>query len=154
MNEFSQDWFALIFNLIGGVAIGSVMRGILRRQVACHSLFLLVWGAGFGGLPLIFGVQLLDRWPWFLALQLFIFAAAILVTALVPDLYLESFKSPLVTYIGIGGVMLLIGIGAGVSVLLDATDWLVKLVVGGIFALVGAGLFLNGLKLLMRDESL
>ncbi len=150
--EFSPNWFLLIFNLGGGIAIGVFLRRLLRGQFACNTFFLLIWGALFGGIPLFINEGLLKGTPGFFAIQLFVFGAAILVTAFAPNILLEPFQTPAVTTIAVGGIFAFFGIAALASILFDATELLEKLVMGGFFALAGGSLFLRGIKSLPKDE--
>ncbi|MGE5141721.1 MAG: hypothetical protein ACM3JD_19825, partial [Rudaea sp.] len=69
--------FLGLFNLIGGAAVGVALRRLFARQGGWP--FLLIWGLGFGGLPLIFGLQTWTeqgQWQQFL-MQLIVFFGAI-----------------------------------------------------------------------------
>jgi len=150
--EFSPNWFLLIFNLGGGIAIGVFLRRLLRGQFACNTFFLLIWGALFGGIPLFINEGLMKGTPGFFALQLFVFGAALLVTAFVPEILLEPFQTPAVTTIAVGGIFALFGIAALASILFDATEVLQKSMLGGFFVLAGGSMFLRGIKTLTKDE--
>ncbi|MBI5653043.1 MAG: hypothetical protein HZC40_21735 [Chloroflexi bacterium] len=141
--------FLSIFHIIGGAAIGFTLRG-LRDGFSIRVPFMLIWGAGFGGLPLIMGFVMFAQMemPYLVLAQIFIFIGAILVTALTPDWYLDVFKSKEVGAIGFGGIFLLVGIA--VAVVSFREEPLVALVFGGIFGGVGAFVFWSGIKTLLN----
>ncbi len=151
MNDpLAQLGFVSLFHVIGGIAMGSALRG-LRGGFSGGTLFLLVWGGMFGCLPLAIGWNELGGTGRadFFALELGILIAAILITALMPDSMLESLKSPQVAPIAFGGLFLLIGIGAGA--IMVQTDPLPGIVFGGCFAGVGAISFVSGLAKLLKS---
>ena len=147
---FSQLGFVGLFHVIGGIAIGSALRG-LRRGFSGNTIFFLVWGGMFGCMPLAIGWNALNAAgkPEFFALELGMLIAAILITALMPDTMLESLKSPQVAPIAFGGLFLLIGIGAGAIMI--QTDLLPALVFGGCFAGAGGLVFISGLAKVLKS---
>ena len=146
----AQLGFVGLFHVIGGIAIGSALRG-LRRGFSGGTIFLLVWGGMFGCLPLAIGWNALGATgkPDFFMLELGILIAAILITALMPDTMLESLKSPQVAPIAFGGLFVLIGVGAGAIIV--QTDLLPGIVFGGCFAGAGAISFVSGLAKLLKS---
>jgi hypothetical protein len=149
-SPLAQLGFVSLFHVIGGIAMGSALRG-LRGGFSGGTLFLLVWGGMFGCMPLAIGANEFGRTggPAFFAIELGVLIAAILVTALMPDTLLESLKSPLVAPIAVGGIFFAIGIGAGV--LIAQTDLLPALLFGGCFAGAGALAFVSGLAKLLKS---
>lgn len=151
MNDsLAQLGFVGLFHVIGGIAIGSGLRG-LRRGFSGGTVFLLVWGGMFGCLPLAIGWNALGATgrPGFFALELGILIAAILITALMPDTMLESLKSPQVAPIAFGGLFVLIGIGVGAIMI--QTDLLPALLFGGCFAGAGGLVFISGLAKVLKS---
>jgi hypothetical protein len=146
----AQLGFVSLFHVIGGIAIGSALRG-LRGGFSGGTIFLLVWGGMFGCLPLAIGWNALSATgrPDLFALELGILIAAILITALMPGSMLESLKSPQVAPIAFGGIFLLIGIGAGAIMI--QTDLLSALVFGGCFAGAGGLVFISGLAKVLKS---
>jgi len=145
-NSITQLGFLCLFNLIGGAAIGSVLRSVLRGKFACNSFFFLIWGAGFGGLPLVFGIQEFQKGaPYFLMVQFAVFASAILVVALVPEDLLATLRSPNIFTIAIGGVFLTLGAAMLFTNIFELKGLPEKLLGGGIFILIGGAVFLIGL---------
>jgi len=133
--------FLSIFELLGGGAVGIALRGIVPRDFT--GCFFLIWGSGFGGIPLIIGAATFlsqEQYGYFFA-QLFIFFGAMLTMALLPpDLFQsgggDSFAEGGPALIGavftiIGGGMVLLSFRAGSGL---------PLVIGGIFAFIGIAL--------------
>lgn len=140
---FSTFLFLCVFVVLGGGAIGAFVRTLLHRQAPGLSLFFLIWGSGFAGIPLLIGgIELLnsDRPGLFLA-QLFVFAASILLVALAPsELFEKDASSNFPTAI-VGAVLAMFG--AAVLLL----TWREGLGVG---SLIGAGLAIGGCVILFR----
>ncbi len=152
-NSITQLGFLCIFNLIGGAAIGSVLRAVLRGKFSCNSIFFLIWGAGFGGLPLVFGIQEFQKGaPYFLAIQSAVFVIAILVVAIIPDELLATLRSPNIFTIGIGGVFLLLGTAMLFTNFLELKGLTEKLLGGGIFIVAGGAVFLLGLWRVIKSQ--
>lgn len=150
--QFDPMWLLLIFNLVGGLVIGSVLRGFIRGKLACNSIFLFVWGAVFGGIPLLAGIAEFERNPFLPAAQIFVFAVTIIVVALAPDILVESFATPPLRDTIIGGLCAAIGIALLIATLADPTDWLFKVMMGGAFAVVGSYIIIDGAKKLIRHD--
>ncbi len=151
MNDsLAQLGFVGLFHVIGGIAMGFALRG-LRGGFSGNTVFLLVWGGMFGCLPLAIGWNALGAAgrPEFFALELGIFIAAILITALMPDSLLESLKSPQVAPVAFGGLFVLIGIGVGAIMI--QTDLLPALLFGGCFAGAGGLVFISGLAKVLKS---
>ena len=149
-SPLAQLGFVSLFHVIGGIAIGSALRG-LKGGFSGGTLFLLVWGGMFGCMPLAIGWDqfgAIGR-PDLLALEFGILIAAILATALMPGSMLEALKSPQVAPIAFGGLFLLIGIGAGV--IMVQNDPLPGILFGGCFAGAGAISFVAGLAKLLKS---
>lgn len=150
-NALTQNGFLLVFQLAGGIAMGSVVRGILRRQVGCNSIFIFVWGLVFGGVPLAAGLEMSQQAPWFLIVQVSVLLISLGITALLPDIILDSLKSPPVYQLVFGSVFFAIGVGILLSLLSDATDLLQKLFMAVVFSVVGGSFFLKGVQALLQE---
>ncbi|MEW5717348.1 MAG: hypothetical protein AB1817_01855 [Chloroflexota bacterium] len=151
-NSITQLGFLCLFNLIGGAAIGSVLRGVLRGRFSCNSIFFLIWGAGFGGMPLLFGIQELQKGaPYFLLVQFAVFVTAILVVAIISDELLATLRSPNIFTIAIGGVFLMLGAAMLFTNFFELKGWAEKLLGGGIFIVTGGAVFLIGLWRLIKS---
>jgi hypothetical protein len=153
MNDpIAQLGFLCVFHLLGGAAIGSVLRNALRGKFACNSIFFLVWGGLFGGMPLVFGVQELQKGaPNFLAIQFAVFIAAIFVVALIPEDLMTTLRSPNISIIAIGGVFLTLG-ALALFTNVFALKTPEKLIGGGIFVLTGGAVFLLGLWCVIKSQ--
>ena len=141
--------FVSIFHIIGGVAVGSTLRG-LRNGFPCGKIFILIWGALFGCMPLAIGVETFTKTGaiYLLGIEILVLASAILGAALIPDWILESFSSVDLFPLGFGGLFLLVGLIVGGFSL--KTDPLFGLVFGCIFGGVGAVVFILGLRSLLQ----
>ena len=140
--------FLSLFHVLGGIAIGSTVRG-LRKGSAGRGVFFLIWGAMFGCMPLAIGAQTFTQANamYLFAVEVIVLAGAIVVTAFIPDVLLDTFKSPDVTTIWMGGLFFIIGVGVGAAML--KTEPLFTLLFGGSFAGAGALLFYRGLRALL-----
>jgi hypothetical protein len=121
--------FVCLFHLLGGIAVGSWLRG-LRHGFDSSKIFFLVWGAGFGCIPLAVGAQFFAQanTMYLFVIEILVLAGAIVVTALIPDWILDTFKSPDVTPIWWGGLFFFIGVVVGGAML--KTDPLFTLLFG------------------------
>lgn len=140
---FSTFLFLCVFVVLGGAAIGVFVRTLLHRQAPGVSIFFLIWGSGFAGIPLLIGgIQLLnsDRPTLFWA-QLFIFAASIVLVALAPSELFEKDGSRNFPLAVVGAILAMMG--AAVLLL----TWREGL---GFGLLIGAGLALGGCVILFR----
>ena len=144
--------FISIFHVIGGVALGTTLRGWAdnpTRENLGGRVFFLVWGSMFGCMPLVFGLQTGFS---MLAAQL----AVLLVAIVVPFFWLERLRELVsdqnVVRIGFGGIFLIAGLAAG-GFLLREGEWLFAVLFGGTFTLLGGGFFLSGLLKLLRGAS-
>lgn len=150
--SITQLVFLCLFHLLGGAAIGSVLRGAMRRQFSCNSLFLLVWGVGFGGLPFLFGIEELQNGAWyFLVIEIGVLLAGILIAAFISDELVETLRSPNIVSVGIGGGFLLIGMLVLFTNLLPQKSLQDKLLGGLSFTLMGGLAFLIGARRIFRS---
>ena len=108
--------------------------------------FLLVWGATFGGIPLLFGLSM--GVAWFVALQLAIFGGAIVAVALFYEQLRDLYRHPGMFMATFGLVFFVIG--AALAVTLSSDMDKTGLLVGLIFAGVGGLLLLGGVWALVK----
>ncbi|HEX7587676.1 MAG TPA: hypothetical protein VF478_05115 [Anaerolineae bacterium] len=149
MNELIGELgFVSIFHILGGIALGYAVRG-LRNGFDGRKIFFLVWGAGFGCIPLAVGAGIFSdaHAIYLFGIEILVLASAIVVTALIPDEILDTFRSPELVPIEMGGLFILIGIVVGGAML--KTDPLFTILFGGSFAGAGALLFIRGLRALL-----
>ena len=140
--------FISIFHVLGGGALGLTLRG-LRKGIEFNKIFFLVWGTGFGCMPLAIGAQNFAQANvmYLFVVEVLILAGAIVLTAFIPDWILDTFKSPDVVTIGMGGLFFFIGVVVGGAML--KTDPVFTLLFGGSFAGAGALLLYRGLRTLL-----
>jgi hypothetical protein len=139
--------FISIFHVIGGAALGITLRGWANnptRENLFRRAFFLVWGGMFGCMPLVFGVE-----NGTLAVQVVVLLIAIAVPFFWLDRLREMFSDQNVVLVGFGGIFLIAGLVAG-GALLREREWLFAALFGGIFSLVGGGIFFAGLRNLLR----
>lgn len=107
--------FLTVFHLIGGLALGGTIRSWVRHRFSCRDLFLIFWGAMFGGLPLIMGIPLFlsHGAPLLAAVEVAILVGTIVVAVLVPDWFLEAYSGSKLIPLAMGGLFFLIGIAIG-----------------------------------------
>lgn len=130
--------FFAIFEIPGGGGFGAGLRGLLKRQ-GSQTFFFLIWGAGYGGIPLIIGAAMFLSAGQLLyfVVQLAMFFIPMLFVALVPtELWEPNLEGISFTPAIVGAVLTLVGGGILVLTLRDGI--IVGMIVGGIFALVGA----------------
>ena len=152
MNElFGTFAFLSLFCLIGGAAIGSVVRTWRKRGPSFNSTFLLIWGGLFGGIPIFMGTVMFGAHGAFylLGLQVGLFIGIILVVAFVPDLYLESFDMDKIAPVAFGGLFLLIGVVLGV--VLITSNLLMAIIFFVAFGGAGALFFVQGLRAALKS---
>lgn len=143
--------FFSLFCLIGGAAIGSVVRTWRKQGPSCNSTFLLIWGGLFAGIPLLMGTVLFVAHGAFhlLGLQLGVLIGVILLVAFVPDLFLESFAFDKMAPVAFGGLFLLIGVV--VAVITITSEPLIALVFLVAFGGIGGLLFLQGVRAALKS---
>jgi hypothetical protein len=145
--------FLLPFHLGGGVALGIVLHRMMQGGFKFSNIagngFLLVWGAMFGGLPLLFG---LTAGPsWLVLLQLATFLGTIIVVALCYEWLRDLYSHPAMFLATFGLVFLLIGAALTASLLGQSNSD--GLLVGLIFAGIGGLITLAGVLWLLRSGS-
>jgi hypothetical protein len=142
-----------LFQLIGGAAIGSFVRALLRRSFSSTSFFFLIWGAFFGGIPIFFGVgQMQSGSPWFLVVQLAVFFGAIVLIAFISDELLSALRSGNTITIAIGGVFLVFGVIMLSGNISSMKSFPERLLGGGIFFLSGGAVFCLGLWRIIKGN--
>jgi hypothetical protein len=134
-------FFLGLFNLIGGAVLGFGLRPLVRRQPQLVSVFFLVWGSGFGGIPLFMGAVffLSSGLPAYWVGQLLLFFGTAAAIAFASDELIAGLLKPGMIMALIGGGMMLVG-----AFLVTTNIW------SGfsIEQLLGAGLLILGALLL------
>jgi hypothetical protein len=130
--------FFSLFEVIGGAALGAGLRSLLRRNFA--GVFFLIWGAGFGGIPLLIGAAsfLSSGQPIYFYAQVFIFLTPAVTVMLLPDDFMQASRTNNTSEAGaiVGAIMAMVG-GAVVLLNLDGGN-IIALLIGGFFAFLGA----------------
>jgi hypothetical protein len=140
---FSTFLFLCIFEVLGGAAVGAFVRTLLRREPPGASIFFLIWGAGFGGIPLLVGgvMLLTSERPALFFAQLFVFVMSIVLVALMPsELFDKDADGNLPTAI-VGAVMIMFGAAMVLLTLQDGVGWVTVL---------GAAVAFGGIVVLLR----
>jgi hypothetical protein len=144
--------FLAIFQVIGGLAVGSGLRPLIFERTP-RGAFLIIWGLGFGGIPALMGIAfaVAGGVPLLALAGPVVFVGALLCGLIVlPALVSEYGVSTLVS-IAIGTLFMLIGFGVGVG-LIREREVVGGLLFGGIFGLVGALLCSLGVWALISDK--
>ena len=145
--------FMSVFHIVGGVGLGWALRQILARQFSCTVLFLIIWGGMMGVLPLAIGASsFLRTSAWYLlAVEVALLALVIGLAAFVPTDYLASFGSWQLMFAGIGGLFIIVGAILFGTMLRQSLVF--ALLIGGVFMLVGGGIFAAGVISALRNRS-
>jgi hypothetical protein len=126
-----------------------MMHGGFKFSNLAGNGFLLVWGAMFGGLPLVFG---LTAGPsWFALLQLITFLGTTVVVTLCYEWLRDLYSHPAM-FIATFGLFFLL-IGAALTVFVLGRGDSDGLLVGLIFTLIGGLTTLAGTLWLLRSGS-
>ncbi len=154
----NQELFFIVaflgaFEVVGGIALGSGLRSLIKGQLS-QDMFLIVWGAGFGGIPLVMNAAftLTSRTPLLFFVGPALFGGAILIGFLVLPTLLANLGAGALITLGMGVLFLTIGLGVGVSMLMKR-EVFVGLLTGGTFTLVGALLCAVGIGPLLQGKS-
>ncbi len=143
--------FLCIFHLIGGAVLGGTIRQWLHGRFGCNSLFLIVWGSLFGLIPLLLGFTTFAAHGDFLfvGLEIAAIVGAVLVVALTPDWFVQSFDSTHIAPVAMGGLFFLIGIG--IFIALIGTEPIVALIFLGAFGGGGIIALVSGLRAVFKS---
>ncbi len=144
--------FLGLFNVIGGLALGHGLRGLVAERTLRDGFF-IIWGAGFGGIPLIISLCTLlgtRSGPLFLVNPLLFLSAIVLNMTIVPELVRDIGAGTLVA-IGVGAMFMFIGVGIGMTVF-SKGSLAFALTVGGLFVLGGGLAFALGINALIRGK--
>ncbi len=134
--------FFCLFNVIGGAALGNGLRGLLKKTIM-PSLFFVIWGGFFGGIPLVMGLAFFATqpflWPWLI--QIAVMGGAAVTTFVWGD---QAGKKMSRFLSNPAGILLFMGmiftsVGGSVTTAFLALDVdLVGALIGSIFLLIGA----------------
>jgi hypothetical protein len=139
--------------VIGGIALGIAVRHAIRGHFSCNMPFNVVWGLIFGGAPLFIGYGdfATHGAMLFFLIEVAIFVGAIVITAIIPGWFVESFNVPTIMPIAVGGLFLLIGIGIGIALAVE-NEPLYAIIFFGAFSGAGGLVFISGLHTLLTQK--
>lgn len=142
-NIFGVLFFGL-FELLGGAAVGAGLRGLFSSERSGAEGFLLIWGSGFGGIPLFISSAMFISagQTIYFVIGLGIFVGAAALAFLMPRDMAPSFSKLHIRGAFAGGILTL-----GGAILL-AISLRGGFGTGGV--VLGALLFLVGAALLIR----
>jgi len=152
--------FLSVFHVIGAAVLARALRDLWRnlrerKPEGCRSVFLIVWAAMFGCVPFAFGFDFAgaEGGTWLLvAAQVVVWTSTFLVTLLAGEALkeaLEPFLQEETRLMLFGGGFLVGGLIVAVFVTREAG--FSGLLLGGLFALTGAGIFGYGVWKLWRS---
>ena len=150
--------FLSLFHVIGAAGLGYGLRGVwnwLRGKEGGrgNALFLIVWGAGFGGIPFFFGLDLARQGkPAVFLGEVLVWGSTFLVALLAWDEVMEwlrPFLHPDVFLVAFGGIFMLAGAAAGSFIVRE--DPLFALLFGGLFVVIGGVIYFAGLRRLLKQ---
>lgn len=144
--------FESIFIIIGGIALGWVLRKLLAHQFSALVVFFIIWGSMFGLVPLVGSAGTFEAMHagYLVIVQILTLLAAVAFTAFTPQEYLSAFASLPIALITFGGFILVLD--AIILSDLVRQDLQTALIVGSVFTFVGGSLFVIGVIMAVRDR--
>jgi len=143
--------FLLPFHIGGGAAIGVALHHTFKDGFSCSGLFasgfLFLWGALFGGIPLVFGLGMDSL--WFFVLQLVVFVGTIVTVALGYDWLRDLYTNPGM-FVATFGLSFFV-VGVALATLLASDGEAAGILMGLIFGGIGGALLLLGIVLMLRN---
>lgn len=151
-NVFLALGFVSLFELIGGTAIGSSARQFLRGQPSVTAFFLLIWGAGFGLMPLLLGAGLFLNagMPLVFVAQVGIFVGTIAVVAFAPDELWSALETPGLHQMILGAVVVMLA--AGFLALTLGSRVEIQHIIAVLIGASGVWMLASGLIKVVKDE--
>lgn len=152
--------FLAIFHVVGAVALGTALRGIwqaIRAQeapVLGHVFLIVLWGT-FGCVPMLFGMQR-GVALWVLPVQFSVWVIPFVIALFFGPQAMKALQVLFSLNTGLmvlGIVFILIGGGSAYILLGMGVGLGGSLLVGGVFALIGLGIFLVGMFTFFRPNS-
>ena len=145
-----------IFQFMGGMGFGYGLR-LLRggRDAIFSAIFMLIWGAGFGGGALFGSISKLleSNYPLLALIGPALFLGAIPFSIFLwPRLWQHPYAKPL-TLLGIGALFLFVGLGVGIGAIqLRPEQNCLTLPCAGVFILFGGLQCVLAIRALIRGE--
>ncbi len=143
--------FLCIFHIPGGAALGTVLRQLRTGQFGSQSYFFIIWGSGFGGIPLLIGAaSLLPSMPLLFALELAVFVGTIVLVAFLPAGLLELFSWSSLGVVVFGALFFIVG------AIIFAATWRESpfnaLLPGALFMLIGVFALAVGVRQALKER--
>ncbi len=149
--------FLSVFHVAGAIALGVAIRGIWKTIQGegggiVQSILFVIWGSMFGCMPFGFGLD--PTLPiWMLPAQIFIWSTTFLITVFLGRRVLDWTKPLLNVHTGLivfGGIFMLSGMFGGYAAF-NQGEVKTALLMGGVFGVIGAGIFLMGIVGLLKQ---
>ena len=152
LEQFSSLAFLALFQIIGGVAVGSGLRTLLVNHSPA-GIFLVIWGLIFGGGPALasLGTTAGGRFSPLLFAGPAVFIGAVLFSLFLLPSLVQLLGAGNFTMLAVGTAFLFFGVFYGVG-LLRAQQGLGGLFFSGIFVIVGALLCGAGILTLINGK--
>ena len=144
--------FLAIFQLIGGIALGNGLRSLISKRGGAETFF-IIWGLGFGGIPLLIGTVFAatSGVPLLMLIGPGVYLGAILFGMLLLPWLSETIGGGLLLLLAMGLLFMSIGSIAG-FVMVRQGEVVGGLLFGLIFFGVGALLSGSGIWSLITDK--
>ena len=156
ISQLAPMVFLGVFQLIGGLAAGSGLRKLLVEH-ALSSSFLIIWGFGFGGIPMLIGAALgaSTRLPLLALVGPAVFLSALAFGLLLLPWFSQVMGPSTLATLFMGSVFTLGGSAVALAIVRSGKGaTTVGLMVAGIFVLIGLWLCWTALSALFRGQSL
>ncbi len=142
-----------IFHAIGGIALGVAVRK-RREGNREEANFFLIWGGGFGGLPLIAGIIAFIFFvgePLAILAEIAVLAVTALFVAFAPAELLAALKDLNPAAAAFAGFFLLLGVGT--ALVMFREDLLMGCLAAALFGGIGGAHFVRELRKMMKGQS-
>ncbi len=152
--------FLSLFHVIGAAVLANALRRLwrdlrVRELMGCRSVFLVVWAAMFGCLPLAFGIGFAGQeggTPLFLFGEVLVWLTTFLMVLLAEEALkdvFEPFRHQETLLMLLGGVFVVTGVSVVSAMIVE--EELGGMLAGGIFTLLGGTVFGVGLWRLLKS---
>lgn len=156
LSQLGPFAFLAMFQVIGGLAAGYGLRKIITDHALAGNSFLVIWGFGFGGIPVVIGVAFATaaRQPLLALLGPLLFLVALAFGALLLPWLSDVLGPGTLATLTVGCAFVLGGSGVMIMIVRAGKGaTFVGLIVAGIFVLIGLGLCWNVLSAMIRGET-
>jgi len=156
ISQLAPLGFLGLFQLIGGVAAGSGLRKLLVEH-ALGSSFLVIWGFGFGGIPMLIGAALgaSTRLPLLALVGPAVFLSALAFGLLLLPWLVQVLGAATLGTLLVGTLFTLGGSAVALAIVRSGKGaTAIGLMVAVIFVLIGIWLCWTALSPLFRGQTL